>query len=304
MQELSQSNSVSPLQVAHSARVALAANPEGEYEARTKLAHALQTSLDLKQVLAIFYRHIQQFVKVTGLRYQPISQQDPIDIGKNAIHHCDYRLNTPGEYLGEIIFSRKKRFDEPEQLMLETLLASLVFPLRNALKYREAIQLALLDPLTHVGNRAALDNALKREHQLMHRHTQPFSLLMIDLDNFKFINDKHGHTRGDDVLKAVANVIKKISRATDMSFRFGGEEFALVLSNTDSPGARISAERLRHAISEIEIMHDGVKICPTASIGVSTCTYNDSIETLLERADQGLYKAKGDGRNRVKFAHA
>lgn len=303
MQKMSQTSSVSPLQVAHSARVAMANSPEGEFEARTKLAHALQTSLDLEQVLALFYRHMQQFVKVSGLKYQPVFQQDAIDVGQNSIHHCDYRLNTPGEFLGEIVFSRKKRFDESEQLMLETLLASLVFPLRNAIKYQEAVHLALLDPLTRLGNRAAFDSSLKREHQLMHRHTQPFSLLMIDLDNFKDINDQYGHTRGDDVLKAVAQTIERISRATDMSFRYGGEEFALVLSNTNSPGARISAERLRHAISEIEIMYQGVKISPTASIGVSTCTYNDSIQSLIDRADQGLYKAKGDGRNRVKFAH-
>ncbi len=302
MQEFSQSSTVSPLQVAHSVRNSISASAAAEFEARTKLAHALQTSLDIKQVLGLFYRHMQHFVQVTGLEYQPANKlQGVLEVGQNATHHCDYRLNTPGEYLGEIIFSRKKRFSESEQLTLETLLASLVFPLRNALKYQEAIKRALLDPLTHIGNREALDNTLTREHQLMHRHTQPFSLLMIDLDNFKRINDQYGHTRGDDVLKAVAETLEEISRATDMTFRYGGEEFALVLSNTDSPGARISAERLRHAIEKISVKHDGIIIQPTASIGVSTCQCSDSIASLIERADQGLYSAKKAGRNRVKF---
>ena len=186
--------------------------PEQEIETRAKLIQALQMSLDPNEVLGIFFKHLQGTIPMGGLQFRFANEKDITKLGKDALHHCDYRLTTDEGYMGEIVFNRSKRFIESEFKTLEILLGALVYPLRNALRYQAATQLALLDPLTHLGNRAALDNALRRELQLAERHHYELSLLMIDVDHFKEINDHHGHSRGDVVLREIARCIE-IGRA-------------------------------------------------------------------------------------------
>ncbi|RZM10587.1 MAG: GGDEF domain-containing protein, partial [Pedobacter sp.] len=178
--------------------------PEQEIETRAKLIQALQMSLDPNEVLNIFFTHLQSIVSVGGIQFRFPNNKDITKLGRDALHHCDYRLTTDEGYMGEIIFNRSKRFIEVELATLEMLLGSLVYPLRNALRYQSALQMALVDSLTRLGNRAALDNALRRELQLAERHQYELSLLMIDVDHFKHINDQHGHARGDEVLQAIA----------------------------------------------------------------------------------------------------
>ncbi len=276
--------------------------PEQETEARAKLIQALQMSLEPNEILTIFFRHLQSLVTVGGIQFRFANNRDITKLGRDALHHCDYRLTTDEGYLGEIIFSRSKRFIETELAALEIMLGALVYPLRNALRYQAAMQLALLDPLTHLGNRAALDNALRRELQLAERHHYELSLLMIDVDHFKAINDRHGHSQGDDVLREIARTIESVCRETDISFRYGGEEFVVLLRKTGETGARTIAERLRRTISKLVIGHNGNSVRPTVSIGISTRTseQKEHINDLFERADQALYRAKEAGRNCVR----
>ncbi|WP_339615505.1 GGDEF domain-containing protein [uncultured Gilvimarinus sp.] len=268
---------------------------------RNKLAHALQTSLDTDTLIGLFFNHSRALVTYNGLRFSTSpGDNHPIDFGRQATHQCHYTLRLPDHYLGEITFYRRRRFSDDEQQTLETLLASLAFPLRNAQQYQKALQLALIDPLTCVGNRAALDNALERERQLLMRKGEPFALILLDIDHFKDINDQHGHRRGDKVIRAVADTIDQVSRGTDMTFRYGGEEFALLLSGTGAAGALITAERLRRAIEALYIAHDDAIIRPTVSLGVSACfNANESAGCLIDRADLALYRAKATGRNRT-----
>jgi diguanylate cyclase (GGDEF)-like protein len=222
------------------------------------------------------------------------------------LHHCDYRLTTDEGYLGEIIFNRGKRFSETERTKLEITLGALIYPLRNALHYQSALHLALLDPLTHLGNRAALDNALRRELQLAERHQYEFSMLMIDVDHFKLINDRYGHSRGDEVLQEIARTIESVCRETDISFRYGGEEFVVLLRKTSESGACIIGERLRKEISKIVIQQNADSIQPTVSIGISTRVSNqkEHINQLFDRADKALYQAKQTGRDCVVSSSA
>jgi diguanylate cyclase (GGDEF)-like protein len=275
--------------------------PEQELEARSKLIQALQMTLDPNEVLAIFYQHIQTIISVGGIQFRFANNKDITKLGRDALHHSDYRLTTDEGYLGEIIFNRGKRFHETELARLEILLGALIYPLRNALRYQSAIHMALIDPLTHLGNRAALDNALRRELQLAERHQHELSLLMIDVDHFKLINDHHGHARGDEVLQEIARTIAKVCRETDISFRFGGEEFVVLLRKTSEAGAEIIAERLRKEISKLAIDSTGRNIQPTVSIGISTraADQKEHIDHLFERADKALYQAKQTGRNCV-----
>jgi len=275
--------------------------PEQEIEARAKLIQALQMSLEPNDVLAIFFKHLQAIIPMGGIQFRFANNKDITKLGRDALHHCDYRVTTDEGYLGELIFNRSKRFIESELITLEILLGALVYPLRNALRYQAAMQLALIDPLTRLGNRAALDNALRRELQLAERHHYQLSLLMIDVDHFKRINDQHGHARGDEVLQEIARTIENVCRETDISFRYGGEEFVVILRTHDA-GARIMAERLRKEISSITLGQNGNTIKPTVSIGISTRGpgHKEHINDLFERADKALYLAKSAGRNCVR----
>ncbi len=271
--------------------------PEQELATRARLAQALQMSLDPSEVLNLFYKHIQTLISVSGILLKTASNE--LKIGRECLHHCDYRLTTDEGYLGEIIFSRSKRFAETELMTLEFLLGSLVYPLRNAVRYQTAMRLALLDPLTLLGNRTALDTALRRELQLAERHQHELSLLMIDVDFFKKINDEYGHHRGDLVLCEIAKEIQSACRGSDITFRYGGEEFVVVLGKTDSDGAKIIAERIRQQISETQINHNGNAIGTTVSIGIATRHSHEKehIDDLFDRADRALYFAKKSGRN-------
>ena len=275
--------------------------PEQELATRVRLAQALQMSLDPNEVLSLFYKHIQALVSLSGILFKFGSGDSDLKIGRECIHHCDYRLTTDEGYLGEIIFSRNKRFVAAELMTLEFLLSSLIYPLRNAVRYQTAMRLALLDPLTLLGNRAALDSALHRELQMAERHQHELSLLLIDVDFFKKINDEHGHHRGDLVLCEIAKGIQAACRGSDITFRYGGEEFVVVLGKTGAEGAKIIAERIRQQIAETHIIHNGKSIGTTVSIGIATRHSNERehISDLFERADRALYIAKNSGRNCV-----
>lgn len=270
-------------------------------EARILLLQNLQASQVPENILQSFFRYIQPLVNVTGIRFEYAQNRPETRCGKDAIHRCDYGLNTDDGYLGNIIFSRSKRFSEEELTTLEANMSSLVYPLRNALNYEAALRLSLLDPLTGLGNRAALDSALHRELQLAERHQQALSLLMIDIDHFKQINDIHGHSMGDEVLKAVAIGIQSACRDSDISFRFGGEEFVVLLRKTGTSGARIIAERIRNKISQFTLGEAALTIQPTVSIGIGTHEpgKQEHIRDMFERADKALYRAKSQGRNRT-----
>lgn len=272
-----------------------------ELSIRVRLSQALQMSLDPTEVVSLFFHQIQPLVHISGVIFKSASGKDDSRIGRESLHHCDYRLTTDEGYLGEIIFSRSKRFIEAELMKIEQLLGALVYPLRNAIRYQSAMRLALLDPLTLVGNRAALNNSLKRELQLANRQHQQLSLLMIDVDYFKKINDDYGHHRGDLILCEIAKTIQSVCRSTDGIFRYGGEEFVVLLNNTNSLGAEIIAERIRERISDTHILHNSTIIHTTVSIGIATHKANDNseIEDLFERADKALYAAKQSGRNRT-----
>jgi len=174
--------------------------------------------------------------------------------------------------------------------------------MRNALLYRAATRCALRDPLTGTGNRIAMEQALQREFELARRHSQPISVLMLDIDHFKQINDNHGHSAGDKVLKIVATSIKDQLRNVDRVFRYGGEEFLILLSNTHREAAALVGERLRYAAQDQDYDCDGQRINLTVSLGCATLLPGESTESLLRRADNALYVAKREGRNRLAMA--
>ncbi|WP_152221819.1 GGDEF domain-containing protein [Pseudomonas sp. SCB32] len=268
-------------------------------ELRQQLNLQLQVSLEAERILAVFFTEIQRLLPVDYLAYQHTGADLRLEFGDSAQHCAGYRLIHEGEYLGELSFRRRQRFSEAELAQLESLMASLLYPLRNALLYRAAVQSALRDALTGTGNRIAMDQALTREVEVARRHLQPLSVLMLDLDHFKQINDVHGHSIGDD---AVAAVIKASLRNVDMVFRFGGEEFLVLLSNTPGSSAAQVGERLRRAVEELHLAIDGKGLPLSISLGCASLNAGESVDDLLRRADNALYEAKRDGRNRLACA--
>jgi len=271
-------------------------------QVRQQLSQQLQTSLEPQRILGIFFRETQQLVPLDALSYQHQASDLRLEFGLRGHHSVSYTLSHEGELLGELVFRRNQRFSDQELGNLESLLSALLYPVRNALLYRTATQSALRDPLTDTGNRIAMDQTLQREIEMSRRHLQPLSLLMLDIDHFKNINDSHGHSAGDDVLKAVAASIKGQLRNVDMVFRFGGEEFLILLSNTGREAAAMVGERLRFAAQAKDFMADGKLIELTVSLGCSTLLPGESVESLVRRADSALYVAKREGRNRLAMA--
>ena len=163
-------------------------------------------------------------------------------------------------------------------------------------------RLSITDALTQVHNRQFLDRQLGIEWARAERNLNVLSLLMIDIDHFKQVNDGHGHPFGDACLQAVANALQgALQRPGDMLARYGGEEFAVLLPGIDSAGAAVVAQRLHAAVAGIHIEHDGRAVHLTCSIGVHSVTSMAACTAaqMISRADQALYAAKRQGRNRV-----
>ena len=160
--------------------------------------------------------------------------------------------------------------------------------------------LASYDPLTELLNRRAFFDAFEKESKRSRRTGCPLSCAMIDVDRFKNINDTYGHLVGDAALKSVARVLKEWSRDTDYIGRYGGEEFAALLPDTNEQGAVVWAERLRYAIAGSPVFVDEAAIPITVSVGVAQqYRSTDAPEKLLDRTDQALFEAKRSGRNLV-----
>ncbi|MDP4547903.1 diguanylate cyclase [Marinobacter sp. MDS2] len=187
-------------------------------------------------------------------------------------------------------------------LTLETRVQERTEELQNANQLLKAA--SLTDGLTGVANRRRFDEKLGEEWQRAVRHKQELSLIMVDIDHFKKVNDTLGHLIGDDCLVAVASVIdNEVQRSIDLLARFGGEEFVVLLPTTGSEGAGVVAERLRTAVegSPVKVSDGGAPVNLTISLGVATllATQGADPQELIRRADEALYRAKTGGRNRV-----
>lgn len=212
------------------------------------------------------------------------------------------------------IFLRVKRhgeaFSENELNLCRLVAEASFFSLKNASLY-EALrkekdklkEISITDPLTGIYNHNFFYKRLEEEFDRASRYGMPLSVVMMDIDNFKEINDTYGHIIGDRVLKKISNLFKRSMRKSDMIARYGGEEFAEILTYTQKNGAAEEAERLRKLVSELKFEEEGVDIQVTLSLGVAE--YNpDKIANsgeLVNRADKALYEAKNAGKNCVKI---
>ena len=159
--------------------------------------------------------------------------------------------------------------------------------------------LATEDPLTRLLNRRGMEDALRVTLAHAARHQQPISALLVDIDRFKQVNDSFGHEVGDQVIRQVAEFLERLSRASDVVARTGGEEYLLILPETGLDAARVLAERIRSAIGDHPLVVENQRIKVTVSIGVACLEGEASLDELSQEADRALYMAKRGGRNRV-----
>jgi diguanylate cyclase (GGDEF)-like protein len=211
-----------------------------------------------------------------------------------------------GETLGVLSIGtmRPGGFLLAEQRTLQTVTEQLSLALANLMLQETLRNQSLRDALTGLFNRRYLDDALAREIGRARRNVLPLSVIMIDLDHFKRFNDTNGHDGGDALLTEFGRTLSSVVRGEDIACRFGGEEFAVILPGADLAAAVQRAEEVRAAISRMTVKLRGAALAPvTASLGVAALhDHGKTGPDLLKAADEALYEAKKEGRNRVAVA--
>jgi diguanylate cyclase (GGDEF)-like protein len=171
----------------------------------------------------------------------------------------------------------------------------------SAREHRLRLQ-AYIDPLTGVLNRRSFLELSGKEEARGRRRDYELAVLMVDIDHFKRVNDTYGHGCGDAVIRALADICSRALRPSDLVARYGGEEFVISLPETGLEAARLVADRLRHSVSQATVAAEGATIRFTVSIGVAICSRSSSFASAMRSADEALYVAKRNGRNRVELA--
>jgi diguanylate cyclase (GGDEF)-like protein len=263
------------------------------------ISSALQTTLDFSELIAIFSGKIKAMIPHSAFAYTHPGFGLEVKSGIAGKYACSYTLKIGQQPLGKLKLMRNHRFSDIEIKLLETLLGCLIYPLKNAMLFHQALKMAYIDPLTQTHNRTSFNDMISREMKLAMRNAKNLAIIFLDIDHFKAINDNYGHHCGDLMLASVAAWIKNSLRSSDIVFRYGGEEFVILLSDTDLAGAELLAEKIRAAIERHILAYGMNAIKVTASLGVSALLGNDTLDSFIKRADDALYKAKNNGRNRV-----
>ncbi|MGF1465729.1 MAG: GGDEF domain-containing protein [Sandaracinaceae bacterium] len=217
--------------------------------------------------------------------------------------------STNGTRVNGRPLTRRQRLGDGDRIQLgeNTVLRVSLQDAQEAEAARRLYESAVLDPLTQVYNRGHFDERLQGEHAFAERHREALSVLLLDLDRFKRVNDTWGHAAGDAVLQATATAVKGALRTEDVFARYGGEEFVILARGTDRTAAARMAERVRRVVEALAVPWAGGELRVTASIGVATFVPGGpfrSAEALVQAADRATYQAKGRGRNRVCEAPA
>ncbi|GER93760.1 hypothetical protein A45J_1516 [hot springs metagenome] len=220
--------------------------------------------------------------------------------------YCCAAINIGGSTAGILhLYSRHSNFFTDDIKETIDSFIALFAPVVNNMRLLELNKkLALIDPLTGLYNRRYLEAFMGKQVAIADRNNQPLSMIMLDIDNFKYFNDTNGHEAGDMALRSVAHAIGKNIRVSDIGVRYGGEEFIIVLPNTDKITALEVAERIRITVESTPITIGREKrMFVTASLGIAAYSIDaNSFDALLTKADNALYEAKKTGKNRICMA--
>jgi diguanylate cyclase (GGDEF)-like protein len=267
----------------------------------TRFGEALAATHDVGTLLRVIVEAAVEATGATGARLvaddgRIVEAGDPDAAGERLELPLTAGRTTFGNLglVGEI-------FDEEQRMTAGSLASHAAIALENARLHRIVERQALVDGLTGIANRRQCEDALTAEISRADRLGAPMTLVLADLDDFKAVNDIHGHTVGDDVLREFASVLKATVRDSDLAGRWGGEEFMLLLPGTDAAGGANLADRVREALAERSFLgRDGEVVTVTCSFGVAQHTAGDHETELFASADRALYRAKREGKNRVE----
>jgi diguanylate cyclase (GGDEF)-like protein len=248
-------------------------------------------------------------IQAMDLTSADLSRDDRVDAGASG-SVLAFPLLCRGRAVGALVgldplpSSSRPGLSNAARVKMERLFESVALALDNALSFRKEEALSITDDLTSLANSRYLNLVLRREEKRSARSGRPLSVLFIDMDGFKSINTNHGHLAGSKALVEAGGVIRTSARETDVVARFGGDEFALVLPDTDQKGARAVADRILHRLRAFAFLAgDGLALRLTASIGVATLPdMAGSAEELLRAADTAMYRVKDAGGDGIKVA--
>lgn len=240
------------------------------------------------------------FVNRKRISRTVVRKKDRIEIGPftlscQFVHETGKNSNEPDSPTMAIEHKVGEILDEVNSAVLTQKILSLKKIINTNKKKTE--KLAFQDDLTGLYNRRYFDQVLKREINRAERYKTRLSLIMLDIDHFKQVNDTWGHQKGDEVLSNLADLLKKACRDSDMICRYGGEEIAVILPGTNQEGALATAEKIRSQLESESPEKMGIPI--TASLGVSEFASGINMDEIIRRSDSCLYKAKEEGRNRT-----
>ncbi|WP_018873650.1 GGDEF domain-containing protein [Thioalkalivibrio sp. ALJ16] len=273
-----------------------------------EFVQSLSSSLELGTVLERLHEHLHAQIGHSGWFFILQESDATWSGGEEDRHRIEYGMSFNGEAMGSLILMRGRRFGDHEQERIEALLGLAAPALANALRFQNLSTCLETDELTGLGNRRAFEKQGAQWLADCRRQDRPMSVLAIDLDHFKRINDDFGHTVGDELLRRVADALRNSTRESDLCIRMGGEEFLVLLPGADLNCAMECAERIRLAIAALRIpaaagdesgLESDGPVKATASVGVAAIGRHSSLHTAYQAADEALYAAKQAGRNRV-----
>ncbi|MEH6469196.1 MAG: GGDEF domain-containing protein [Porticoccus sp.] len=262
-----------------------------------QLHQQLQGTLDTGTLINRFFSWLSEQQLAGGVEYIHPDENLALSAGTKKHHQAHYVLRLEQHYLGEITITSQKRFIEQGLFTQEQSIGVLVHYLKNSIAHQALEKVAFHDSLTGVMNRTALDELLPKETKRAQRYGYNLSVLMIDIDHFKSINDCIGHMGGDLILQQVSQAIQSQLRNSDLPFRYGGDEFLLILPNTHLEGAHQAANQIMASLNKAMSETSDQEVSPKLSIGVASYQHGESHEELIRRVDIALYEAKNNGRN-------
>jgi len=249
----------------------------------------LQTTLDIDELLNIFAVEAARYVDFAGLYFKGPKLNKTLRGSRKAKKERRFDLKVGDNFIGTLSYGINGPISLTNYEVLEQLHQCLIHPLKNAIAYYSAIQLAMQDALTGLGNRRYFDEQLKRAMHNANRHHSLVGLVLCDLDKFKAINDNYGHVTGDLVLKEFANVLRQCIRDSDSLFRFGGDEFAIIVENANDTALTIIESRINQALTSNVLLSKYQLGC---SVGSTFMNRADNEVSFFERADETLYRSK------------
>lgn len=261
-----------------------------------EIVKEITQSLSEKEAFEIFKSKLRDHVRFTEcLLVHPLC--DEINDYKKSMEYFLFALQGKAGKIGCLVVKGMPREHHEKFTILGSQFA---LALRRIKLYHEIERVAITDSLTELHTRRYAVERFQEELKRSQARGMKLSFLMVDVDHFKTFNDQYGHLMGDQILREAGKLIRESIREIDIAGRFGGEEFCVVLPDTDRPGARFAAERIRQAVEAGTIRAYDAEVKITVSLGVATYPEDGTrIEELTDKADWALYRAKREGRNRI-----